>query len=79
MTTKVEIQLTQKGVEDRNISFSTNHPIRIVEMWMKTKSWRDEEIHGDWGLAKVSFSEDAYTENCIWDGVINKWMLEMYT
>ena len=79
MTTKVKIQLTQKGFEDRNIAFSTNHPIRIVEMWMKTKDWRDEQIQGDWAIAKVSFSAADYTENCIWDGIINKWMLERNT
>ena len=35
MTTKVNIKLTQKGSNFREVSFSTNHPINLVEMWMK--------------------------------------------
>ena len=52
MTTKVNIKLTQKGSNFREVSFSTNHPINLVEMWMKTR---------------------------VWDGIINKWMLERNT
>ncbi len=32
MTTKVNIKLTQKVSKFREVSFSTNHPINLVEM-----------------------------------------------
>ena len=79
MTTKVNIQLTQKGSKFREVSFSTNHPINIVEMWMKTRGWDDNDIEGSWDIEDVSFTDDGNSENCVWDGIINKWMLERNT
>ena len=46
MTTKVNIKLTQKGSKFREVSFSTNHPINLVEMWMKTRGWDDKDNEG---------------------------------
>ena len=46
MTTKVNIKLTQKGSNFREVSFSTNHPINLVEMWMKTRVWDDKDNEG---------------------------------
>ena len=79
MTTKVNIQLTQKGSKFREVSFSTNHLINIVEMWMKTMGWDDNDIEGSWDIEEISFTDDGNSENCVWDGIINKCMLERNT
>ncbi len=79
MTTKANIKLTQKGSKFREVSFSTNHPINIVEMWMKTRVWDDKDIEGSWDIEDVTFTNDGNSENCVWDGIINKWMLERNT
>ena len=79
MTTKVNIKLNQKGLKFREVSFSTNHPINIVEMWIKTRDWDLHDFEGSWDIEKVSFTDGGNPENCVWDGIINKWMLERNT
>ena len=78
MTTKVNIQLTQMS-KFREVSFSTNHPINIVEMWIKSRCWDDKDIEGSWVIGNVSFTDDGNSDNCVWEGIINKWMLERNT
>ena len=78
MTTKVNIKLTQKGSNFREVH-STNHPINLVEMWMKTKVWDDKDNEGSWDIEDFTFNNDGNSENCVWDGIINKWMLERNT
>ena len=46
MKTKVNIELTQKESNFREVSFSINHPINLVEMWMKTRVWDDKNNEG---------------------------------
>ena len=79
MTTKVNIKLTQKGSNFRDVSFSTNLPINLVEMWMKTRGWDDKDNEGSWDIEDFTFNNDGNSENCVWDGIINKWMLERNT
>ena len=79
MKTKVNIELTQKESNFREVSFSTNHPINLVEMWMKTRVWDDKNNEGSWDIEAFTFNNDGNSENCVWDGIINKWMLERNT
>ena len=79
MQIKVSIRFFKKGLESREISFSTNHQIKIVEMWIKARNWDFDDFEGSWQIEDVSFNDDGKTENCIWDGIINKWMLERNT
>ena len=79
MTTKVNIELTQKESNFREVSFSTNHPINLVEMCMKTRVWDDKNNEGSWDIEDFTFNNDGNSENCVWDGIINKWMLERNT
>ena len=79
MTTKVNIELTQKESNFREVSFSINHPINLVEMWMKTRVWDDKNNEGSWDIEDFTFNNDGNSENCVWDGIINKWMLERNT
>ena len=79
MKTKVNIELTQKESNFREVSFSTNHPINLVEMWMKTRVWDDKNNEGSWDIEDFTFNNDGNSENCVWDGIINKWMLETNT
>ena len=79
MKTKVNIELTQKESNFREVSFSTNHPINLVEMWMKTRGWDDKDNEGSWDIEDFTFNNDGNSENCVWDGIINKWMLERNT
>ena len=79
MTTKVNIELTQKESNFREVSFSTNHPINLVEMWMKTRVWDDKNNEGSWDIEAFTFNNDGNSENCVWDGIINKCMLERNT
>ena len=48
-------------------------------MWMKTRGWDDNDKEGSWDIEDVSFTDDSNSENCVWDGIINKWMLERNT
>ena len=79
MLIKVNLQLTQKGSQSREISFSTIHESKIVEMWIKTRDWDLNDFEGSWDIEKVSFTDGGNPENCVWDGIINKWMLERNT
>ena len=79
MALRVSIKFIKKGLESRDISFSTNHQIKIVEMWIKTRDWVFDDFEGSWEIEKVSFNENEKKDNCIWDGIINKWMLERNT
>ena len=79
MKTKVNIELTQKESNFREVSFSTNHPINLVEMWMKTRVWDDKNNEGSQHIETFTFNNDGNSENCVWDGIINKWMLERNT
>jgi len=79
MEVKVNIKLTQKGSKSHDISFSTNHETKIVEMWIKTRDWDLDDSEGSWVIENVSFTDGGKAENCVWDGIINKWMLEQNT
>ena len=79
MPIKVSIKFVKKGSESREISFSTNHQTKIVEMWIKTRNWDFDNSEGSWEIKDVSFNDEGKKENCVWDGIINKWMLERNT
>ena len=79
MYLKVKIKLTQKGKRNDEISFSTNHEIKIVKMWIKARNWYDNDFDENWQIEDVIFSDDGNKEECVWDGIINKWMLERNT
>ena len=80
MTSKVKIKLAQKGKkEHREVSFLTNHNVKIVKMWINSYNWNKNKDDEDWKIADVSFAYEPNSINCSWDGIINKWMLERNT
>ena len=48
----------------------------MVEGFGMTKTLQEVGIQN---IEDVSFTEDGNSDNCVWDGIINKWMLERNT